>query len=419
MKRIFKKKSTNGLVFLSLASVLNQAIVFMSAPILSRIFSADDFGRLAVFTSYVNIIGSVSTGLYENVILIHENDDSAWSAFMTACLLGISYSILSTGIMFLVHLAGGMNFFSYTEIFLLGLNVCLSALYTCINYWFNRLGHFSFFIGSMLLQTGINVVVSISLGLLFGVKNALIISVVIGAFVSTLFLGVSVYRKFSFQGFFSKERIWNDMLVHKKFPLYQAPANMITMIQSSLVPVVFSKFFGVTFVGYFSMANRIVRVPFTLFTSAITNIFKNEFREALSKRDEERVFMKYAKILVLLSVIVFPILGFLGPSIFSFWLGDAWEYAGSIAKVICFMLLFEFVDLPLRSIFMNYNKQRLNFQLQLASIIASFSSIYLTYYTYSDAEVSLKSFAIVSSLISVLAIIISYYIVKKKNFSHV
>ena len=419
MRCLFKKRSTNGLVLLSLASILNQAIVFISAPILSRIFSADDFGRLAVFTSYVNIIGSVSTGLYENVILIHENDDSAWSVFMTASLLGIGYSILSTAIMLLVHFAGGMNYFSYTEIFLLGLNVCLSALYTCINYWFNRLGHFSFFIRSMILQTGINVVVSISLRLLFGVENALIISVVIGAFVATLFLGVSVFRKFSFQGFFSRERIWNDMLIHKSFPLYQAPTNLITMIQTSLVPVIFSNLFGMTFAGYFSMANRIVRVPFTLFTSAISNIFKNEFREALIRRDEVRIFIKYAKILILLSVIVFPILGFLGPSIFSFWLGDAWEYAGSIAKVICFMLLFEFVDLPLRSVFMNYNKQRLIFLFQLTSIIVSFSTIYLTNYFYSDAEVSLKSFALVSSVISVFAIMISYKIVKKKNISHV
>ena len=56
---------------------LAQAIPIIISPILTRIYTPEDFGLLALFLSITNIIGSVANGRYELAIMLPKEDEDA------------------------------------------------------------------------------------------------------------------------------------------------------------------------------------------------------------------------------------------------------------------------------------------------------------------------------------------------------
>ena len=64
----------NNVFILSSGTALAQLIPVMIAPILSRIYSPEEFGRLALYLAIIQILGSLSTGRYELAILLPKEE---------------------------------------------------------------------------------------------------------------------------------------------------------------------------------------------------------------------------------------------------------------------------------------------------------------------------------------------------------
>ena len=63
-------------------------------PILTRLYTPEDFGLLAVFVALTAILGSISSGRYELAIMLPENDEDSINIAALCFLLSISLSII-------------------------------------------------------------------------------------------------------------------------------------------------------------------------------------------------------------------------------------------------------------------------------------------------------------------------------------
>ena len=79
MLKLFKPKSefSQNVLTLMTGTTLAQAIPIIISPILTRIYTPEDFGLLALFLSITNIIGSVANGRYELAIMLPKKNDNA------------------------------------------------------------------------------------------------------------------------------------------------------------------------------------------------------------------------------------------------------------------------------------------------------------------------------------------------------
>lgn len=73
MKSSFNK----NVLTLATGVSIGQAIPLLISPILTRIYSPEDFGILALFLSIATLISVISSGRYEQAIMLPDTDEEA------------------------------------------------------------------------------------------------------------------------------------------------------------------------------------------------------------------------------------------------------------------------------------------------------------------------------------------------------
>ena len=88
IKSLTKSEMLRNLTVLTGGTVFAQAIPIAIAPILSRLYSPEDFGVWALYVSFVSFLSVLSTGRYQFAIMLPKEDDDAIN------ILGLSFFIL-------------------------------------------------------------------------------------------------------------------------------------------------------------------------------------------------------------------------------------------------------------------------------------------------------------------------------------
>ncbi len=68
-----------------------QAIPIAIIPILTRMFSPEDFGLLALYAACVSILGVVATGRYEIAIMLPKDDEDARLLLQLSMLVALVF----------------------------------------------------------------------------------------------------------------------------------------------------------------------------------------------------------------------------------------------------------------------------------------------------------------------------------------
>jgi len=75
--RAFNNPFLKNVSTLALGTIISQLLLFLSSPILTRLFSATDFGILALFNSIAVVAAILTTGRYEFAVGLPESDKKA------------------------------------------------------------------------------------------------------------------------------------------------------------------------------------------------------------------------------------------------------------------------------------------------------------------------------------------------------
>ena len=139
MKR-FLPKSEFGRNVLTLmtGTTIAQAIPIAISPILTRIYTPEDFGLFAFYASIASIISVVATGRYELAIMLPKKDDDAINIVVLSILISFLVSLLSL-IIVLVFNTQITNLLGNPEIanwlYFIPLTVLFTGIYQSFNYW--------------------------------------------------------------------------------------------------------------------------------------------------------------------------------------------------------------------------------------------------------------------------------------------
>src|SRR5690606_20177707 len=125
------------------------------------------------------------------------------------------------------------------------------------------------------------------------------------------------------------------------------------------IPIIFSILYNTSIVGFFSMANRMIRLPNIVITSAIGNVFRNDaIDEIREKGNCLNLYKSTLKKLILISFPVFFVIFLISPFSFGWFFGEEWVEAGYYVRILSLMLSIEFIATPLNSMFYIREKQR-------------------------------------------------------------
>lgn len=342
-----------NVVTVMVGTILAQAIPIAIIPILTRLFTPEDFGLLALYGACASILGVVATARYEIAIMLPKKDDDAKALLQVAITISMCFALLLLSVVFLwgkkIALMLG-NSAVEPWLYFLPISVFLTGLYQALTYWNNRQKQFKKTSVSRVSHSLAQGVVQVSLGF-FSLVGGLIIGQFAGLFSSVLYL----LGRGGFKSITVQQPIKNkleQMRVYSKFPKYGVFGALCDNAAVQMPVFVLTKFYNGATTGMFSLTFRLLNLPSSIISSAINQVLFQKVVE-ISHTRPHALRLYIVKLFLLLFVAYLPavpILFFYGEALFIFIFGEQWSQAGSFAGYLVIAVAVRFAVSPLSAV---------------------------------------------------------------------
>ena len=413
----FKPKSefSRNVLTLMTGTTIAQAIPIAISPILTRIYTPEDFGMFALYMSIASILSVMATGQYELAIMLPKKDEDAVNIVALSIIISFFVSFISLVIVFVFNtqittLLGNPEISNW--LYFIPITVLFTGVYQSFNYWSNRQKQYKRLATSRVIQSG--TVSSTNLAMGFGGFGAsgLILGGVLGQGVATTVLGRLIFKEDSYR----LKNIKNIKMFalakrYVKFPKITLPHSIFNTVSTQLPIFIITYYFSSRETGFFSFANRIVMLPIGL----ISNAYYQVFFESFSKEKNKEIFFKQKfKQINMLFLPLFILLWFIFPDLFAFVFGKEWKTAGSYTQALLPLFYLKFIsNLFTTTTYLYYEKQFENFMLEILNFIMRLVSLLIGAY-FQDILLGLILMSITNSIIIFYKIHQSLNFIKEK-----
>ena len=327
-----------------------QVLTVLIAPLLTRLYSPEDFGQFAVYASLLALVSVVSSLRYELAIPLPEYDGEAANVAVLSLLM-VAISTVLTSLLVLTlgtpttELLGVPILAKY--LWLLPIGVLLSGAYTVFNYWSIRSRRFSAIAGTRLTQVMATLAIQLATFKFGGL--GLILGQVAGQSAGTTSLARPALAMPAF-----KEVSWGGLkkaaVRYKRFPIFSTWEGLSNTASAQLPPLMFAALFSPAVAGLYTLADRMLSLPISLFGGAIGQVF---FANAAEANRGGMLAALFEQLHTKLAHIAFPpalLLMLLGPDLFAVVFGENWRQAGEFVRWMAPWLYFAFISSPLSTI---------------------------------------------------------------------
>lgn len=381
---------------LSSSSALMMLLPLVVTPILSRLYTPEDYGAWGVFSSVLSIVTAFIFLSYENTIVKSTSEIELPNLYV----LCLAIAVLITSIVTVVFCGGnilGISFFEeFPSIPLLVIVLITTALFNLNANLANSQKKYSVMAVSSVINGITQAGSRIILGLFPIVAYGLIVGNALSHIVGAVFLIVCLRSILNINFFKSVKfkELKRLALKYKKFPIYDAPARFIEFAVGNLALIILSYFWSREDIGCFSMVVQFVLMPISIIGSAMGNVYYREISEANSTAEISSVTVKAAKITFALSFLPLLFLALGGDQLLVYFLGSKWTNVAPMSLCMCVFSVPVIMSEPLLAIFKTLDRQEVRFRLNLVNIVASLSILLLTALISHDINFSILLYAI-------------------------
>lgn len=339
-----------------------QLIAAASSPILSRLYSPNDFGVLAVYASILSVITAIASLRFEIAIPLPEKDEEAikllgLSLLCIVVMTGVSAAALYILCDVLLAWLKAENIRNY--LWLLPIGLFFSGLYQALSFWCIRKEEFAAVARTKFVQSLSAVIVQLSMSLMTTGPLGLIVGQIVG-----LSSGANIFIRSIKQRWhlFSEIKI-KDLLdtaqKYSNFFKYESPQVLINVIGQNIPQLMLATSFGITLSGFYLMAQKILGYPIALVGNSFRQVFYQ--KAVIASRDGKlyQLACRSTKNLSLLISLPLLLAIIVSPDLFSIIFGDSWRKAGEYARYIAIWSAMGIANIPANTIIPILGIQRL------------------------------------------------------------
>lgn len=375
-----KSRFGRNVIVLAGGTAVAQGILILVSPILTRIYSPEDFGVWAVYTSIVSIVLVLASLRYEFAIPLPKREGDAFALLVLALGIVVVISLIFSAAVsilgeFFVDLLNVPVLGRYLWVFPLGL--LGAGIYQVLNYWAIRENEFGLIARTRFTRSVGQVITQLVLGILQAGPLGLLLGHVVGQAGGSEVLIFSVLKRYwkSIRAT-SWDRVKQVAYRYRRFPLISSGASLLNIVSSQVAILLLLAFYGSQVAGWLSLVTKVIGLPLTLVGSAVAQTYLGE--SSIVLRDGEGLyglFSRTARRLFFLGSIPIALLGISSPLVFPFVFGGDWQNAGFYALVMTPMFMAQFVVSPLSQSANVVERQDLQFlgdALRLIIVVAVF-----------------------------------------------
>ena len=407
-----KNEFNKNILTLMTGSTIAQAIPISISPILTRIYTPEDFGLFAVFIAIASIFGSVANARYDLAIMLPKKDEDAINIFALGFIITsvISSILLICVLLFSDYIS---TFLNNKEIevwlYFVPIAVFFTGLFNILNYFNNRKKNYKDIATATIIKSIILAVTQLFIGFIKQGVSGLISGQLLSQIFANIRLVRNILKDRILISRINKIKIIAVAKRYKDFPKFSMWAILANTLSMHLVNILISSFYSVATLGFYSLVQRILGMPSALIGTSVSQVF---FQEATKEKQLTgkviNSFNNTMKKLIIVGLPSFGILYFIVEDLFTFLFGDEWKIAGTYAQIVMPLFFIRFVSATMSIIITVFEKQKIELIINLLLIFTSL--ILIT--CYNDFNDFLIFFTIFMSL-NYLFFLLYYYKLSK------
>ncbi|MEE9351023.1 MAG: oligosaccharide flippase family protein [Thiotrichaceae bacterium] len=376
-----KHSFISNVATLASGTVIAQLLPLLASPVLTRLYSPEQFGLFAIFMGFVTSLTQASTGHYEVAMVTPKHSYRAKQLFVVALYFSLGFAMITfLGVTFFHQKV--LNLLNASElanwIYLVPLMVLTIGLAQLANYYANRSKHYSFMAQAALLQ-GITIVsISILLGILEIGFSGLVIAYACGSFVSFIFLWWRHKTELTSINFGISKYTLKVAHHYKDYPLFSGSMSIFDGLSLALPTFFLAAGYPEAIVGYYALVMRILYSPLTFLSTSVGQVNLKKVVDLVhAKRSVLPYLHKVTLALIAISAIPTLLLLFFGPQIFTFIFGKDWLAAGEYAQILAPALVVRFTASTLSSTLGATQHPRLSGLWKVVAFVGTFSVLWI------------------------------------------
>lgn len=418
-KHIVRTPLVQNSVKLLSANVIAQAIGLVVYPILTRLYTPEDFGVLNLFLSIGSILILLANADYHCAIIIPKKEkDSIALVQLSFYLILIVTCFTALSTIFAPYIA---NFFHVCELTkwysLLPIYVFSISLWNVLNYWFIRHNQFSRVSIYQLSQSGLGAALKIVLGYL-NFAGGMVAAMVIAPILS-LAANISIAWKKYMQplAHFDTQSIRDVAQQYRQFPIFSMSSSLVNMLSSQLPVLVLTPFFCIREIGLWSMAILLSYAPLSMIAKTLSQTLYQYTMEHIHKQQSIRMIYRQFISKMLIAIIPsFSILWIFLPKLTGLLLGAEWTICGQYIRWLMPWLVCNVLVASIGFLAGIFAKQKIEFLFELLRLICRVTGLIIGIVT-KNFSIAIIGYAVGSFIITFIQLLWLMTLVKTYDTS--
>lgn len=348
-----------------------QMISILVLPILTRIYSPDDFGVLSFYIATLSIISTIACGRLEIAIPLPKEDKQAFELVLLSFLSVIVVTILT-----LITLLFGYYFFDNLfgkkmggNIWLLPLGVFLAGCYAFLQFWSTRKKDFRLIAKTRMVQS----VSGSAFQLIWGVGVGGVIGLIIGHIIQSGMGFLSLFNKLrssisKYIKVINIKDLQKTLIEYKNFPKYSTWESLSNVAGIQL-PILMIAFYLSEKAGFLMLAMRVIAIPMGLIGGAMSQVYLAKAADEYNKDNLRKFTLQTIATLIKFSILPFLIIAILSPLLAPVIFGKGWEETGWLILVLVPWFFMQFITSPVSMALHITNNQKTALFLQIFGLL--------------------------------------------------
>lgn len=339
-------------------TALGQIIALLLSPILTRLFSLQDFTTLEQYMFILSILMVIVAGRYEFAVMQPDSRDDART--LTALCIRIVFFV--SAFFLVLFLFAGEAIAEYYHnpdlakwLWTLPIALFAAGVFNVINYWFSRHGNYKVAATSKFLYSAAGEPIKVSMGRLSPNSGGLITGTIIAHWVSAIYAW-SRFKLSEPRTIFhvSKQRMKELAVTFKAYPVYTIWGSLLNNLAQWAHVGVFGYYYGekaLIPIAFIALSRRIFFNPLGMLATSYGQVFYQRITVIKDPKELRSFFLKNLfRFLIFASVMVL-VIQLIPDNTLGFIFGEQWTDAMVYLRILSYWYALNFVLSSLSFIF--------------------------------------------------------------------
>lgn len=351
------------------ATMLAQLITIGFSPVLTRLYSPDDFGVFTLFISFIGIFGPACALNIELTLQREKVESEVKKIFELGCYVSLVLTTICAFLFWIVIRFDlfGFGVFETWHVLLMFVALFSVALFGLARYMLIRMARFKAINKVTLMRSVVRSAVQGIGGLWSGGFTFLLVGEVMGRLLGNWNMYIQFREGISFSRGF--KTYWQTLVRLSNYPLFVAPSTLVNTSAVMLPAIMVNGFYGIEAAGLYGLVMRSIDVPVTVIGGSVADVF---YEKASRLSGGLTTFvLKHVAVLGVIALAGAVLGVFLARDSFALIFGAEWSRAGEFVVFLAPHFVLQLAVYPVTRVLHLIGRERYKLLYDLVALMAA------------------------------------------------